>query len=171
MPWWADLRHIPNALTIIRILLVPCILLLLGTPWGFRLFFFCGVSDLADGFLARRFNWQSKLGGYLDPIADKLMMSSLFIALALNGVFPAWLTYIVLGRDVAIALGGLILMQFTTLRDFPPTLAGKLSTFCQGMTLLAAMGGWTNRYFNYVTAAMAVASGLQYAWFRARELR
>ncbi len=165
------MHHIPNILTVLRILSVPCILLLLDSPWAFRIFFIAGWSDIIDGYLARRFKWQSKLGGYLDPIADKLMMTSLYIALTMRGVFPPWLTYIVLGRDIAIALGGLILMQFTKLRDFPPTWPGKLSTFCQGMTLLAAMAGYTHPYFWYVTAAFAVGSGLQYGWLRVREIR
>ena len=90
------MRHIPNIISIFRILLVPCILLLLDSPWGFRLFFLCGWSDLADGYLARRFHWQSKLGSYLDPIADKLLMSSLYIALTMRGVFPFWLCVLVL---------------------------------------------------------------------------
>ena len=97
------LRHIPNILTVLRILSVPCIVLLLDTPWAFRIFFVAGWSDIIDGYLARRFQWQSKLGGYLDPIADKLMMTSLYIALTMRGVLPPWLTFIVLGRDVAIA--------------------------------------------------------------------
>ena len=164
------MRHIPNIISIFRILLVPCILLLLDSPWGFRLFFISGWSDLADGYLARRFNWQSKLGAYLDPIADKLLMTSLYIALTMRGVFPFWLVAIVLGRDIILALGGLILMQFTKLREFPPTVPGKLSTFCQGMTLLAAMAGFTTPYFWYVTAAFTIGSGLQYCWLRLREL-
>ena len=164
------MRHIPNIISIFRILLVPCILLLLDSPWGFRLFFLCGWSDLADGYLARRFHWQSKLGSYLDPIADKLLMSSLYIALTMRGVFPFWLCVLVLGRDIAIALGGLVLMRFTKLSHFPPTVAGKLSTFCQGMTLLAAMAGFTTPYFWYITALFTIGSGLQYCWLRVRDL-
>ena len=150
--------------------MVPAILWHLGTPQGLALFLIAGFTDLADGFLAKRFGWQSALGAYLDPIADKLMMSSLFVALAYKGIFPWWLVAVVLGRDVAITIGGLILMQFTKLRAFPPTLAGKLSTFVQIVTVTAAMAGVTNEYFGYITALFAIGSGAQYCWLRIRDL-
>ena len=150
--------------------MVPVLVWQAGTPLGLALFLLAGLTDLADGYLARRLGWGSKLGAYLDPIADKLMMSSLFVVLAYGGILPWWLVGIVLGRDVAILIGGVILMQFTTLRAFPPTLAGKLSTFVQLVTVACAMAGFSNEYFWLVTALFAFGSGAQYGWQRVREL-
>ena len=150
--------------------MVPVLVWQAGTPLGLALFLITAFTDILDGYLARRFGWGSKLGSYLDPIADKLMMSSLFVALAYGGIFPWWLVTIVLGRDVAITVGGVILMQCTTLRAFPPTMAGKLSTFVQIVTVAFAMAGFSNEYFWYVTATFAFGSGVQYCWLRIHEL-
>ena len=150
--------------------MVPVLVWKAGTPLGLALFLLAGFTDLADGYLARRFGWGSQLGSYLDPIADKLMMSSLFVVLAYSGIIPWWLVGIVLGRDLAILLGGLILMHFTRLRVFPPTVAGKLSTFVQIVTVGCAMAGFSNEYFWYLTAALAFGSAAQYCWLRVREL-
>ena len=151
--------------------MVPVVIWHLGTPLGLILLLVAGFTDLFDGYLARRFGWESALGAYLDPIADKLLLSSLFLALAYKNIFPWWLVRTVLGRDVAILIGGLILMRFTKLRQFPPTQVGKLSTFVQIGAVLAAVTGFSNAYYWYLTALFAVVSGVQYGWLRFKELR
>lgn len=102
------LRHIPNLLCVLRIFLVLPILYVLLTGqyvWAFVLFGFAGFTDGLDGFLARRFNWRSQLGGILDPIADKLLMVSVFVALAAIQLVPAALAMLVIGRDLLIVTG------------------------------------------------------------------
>ncbi len=128
------MKHIPNLLTAARILATPYLFWLTWqrayTPviW---LFIAIGLTDIADGFLARRFQAASRLGGYLDPIADKLLLSGMFLTLLLARLMEPWLAFIVLGRDVLILLaaGGFYLLKRR--RDFPPSVWGKASTFAQ----------------------------------------
>jgi len=102
------LRQLPNVITSIRILLVVPIAMALSahrpveTLW---LFCIAGASDGIDGFLAKRFGWQTDLGGLLDPVADKLLLATVFVMLALLGSVPVWLTAAVIARDCIIVLG------------------------------------------------------------------
>jgi cardiolipin synthase len=99
------LRWIPNAISILRILLIlPILELILRGQYNVALLLFviAGFSDGVDGYLAVRFNWQSRLGGLLDPVADKLLVAGMFITLAYTGLIPVWLAAIVIGRDVII---------------------------------------------------------------------
>lgn len=103
--------NIPNLITIMRILLVPVtIWLLISEEFGlaFLVFILAGISDGVDGFLARRFNLQSELGAYLDPLADKALLVSVYAALGMIKILPAWLVIIVITRDVLI-IGGVLL--------------------------------------------------------------
>ena len=104
------LRHLPNVITVLRILLV------IPLGWAIMrehqllallLAAVAGASDALDGWLARRFHWQSRLGAWLDPAADKLMLATGFVGLSVIGATPWWLTLLVLGRDVVIVAGAL----------------------------------------------------------------
>ncbi|MBT8131474.1 MAG: CDP-alcohol phosphatidyltransferase family protein [Gammaproteobacteria bacterium] len=102
------LRYIPNLLSVVRILLVPPLLVLLlqgQYDWAFVVFALAGFTDGLDGFLARRYNWHTELGGLLDPVADKLLMVSMFVALAVAKLVPLALALLVIGRDVLIVTG------------------------------------------------------------------
>lgn len=99
---------LPNLITTGRIILVPVIFWLLVTgqlQLAFYAFLIAGVSDLADGYLAKSFNWQTELGSYLDPLADKLLIVSLFVALGVSGALPLWLVIAVVSRDLLIVAG------------------------------------------------------------------
>lgn len=124
------LRQLPNALTLLRLALVPpiAVLILLGHTWpALALFVVAGFSDALDGLLARRFGWQSRLGIVLDPIADKLLLTVVFVCLAIVGLIPVWLTVVVIVRDVLIVLGAL--GQRVAGSEPPrPILIGKLNT-------------------------------------------
>ncbi len=137
------MKHIPNLLTVARLALTPYLFLLMwrhdyhGLMWPFAL---VAITDVLDGFLARRFGSTSPWGAYLDPIADKFLLSGTFLVLALTGAIPAWLAIVVLGRDIAILAAAGILYLAKSRRTFPPSPWGKLSTFVQVLYIMFAMG-------------------------------
>lgn len=99
---------LPNIITTGRVILVPVIFWLLVTgqsQLAFYAFLLAGLSDAIDGYLANRFNWQTELGAYLDPIADKLLIVSIFIAFGVSGALPSWLVIAVVSRDILIVAG------------------------------------------------------------------
>jgi cardiolipin synthase len=125
---------IPNLITLFRILLTPLFIILLiqgRYHQALIVFVLAGLSDLADGLVARVWQQKSPLGSYLDPLADKLLMASSFVTLSIAKLIPPWLTVVVLSRDVIMALGVLVLR----LADYPfhirPTLLGKWTTTFQ----------------------------------------
>jgi len=130
-------------LSSLRILLVvPIALTLARHQWLYTLWLFgiAAVSDAFDGFLARRFNWQSALGGILDPLADKLMLATVFVMLALLGLVPAWLTAVVLARDVIIVVGAVSYRVLLGPVAANPSLISKLNTVCQIAFILTVIG-------------------------------
>jgi cardiolipin synthase len=127
-------RHIPNIITVCRILLVyPVIRLLLAGrfDWALFLFVVAGISDAVDGFLAKYFHWQSRLGSYLDPLADKLLLISSYVTLAWMDLIPLWLAVLVVLRDIVIFSGAVA--YYFLLRPFEgqPMLISKLNTLFQ----------------------------------------
>ena len=165
--------QIPNAICVLRILLVlPTVGALLAGQFALALLlvFAAGFSDALDGYLAKRFDWRSRIGGLLDPLADKLLLVSLFVTLVALGRIPAWLAGVVIGRDMIIVAGGL-LYNFTIGPVQPePSRASKLNTLAQ----LACIVGVLARealavpLAPFITAAGAavlvtsVVSGLDY---------
>lgn len=128
------LQHIPNLISVARIFLViPVMHALLASDFFQALVWFtlAGLSDGVDGFLARTFGWQSRLGSYLDPIADKLLLVTSYLALAWLGLIPAWLAWLVLARDLMIFLGATAYYFLMKPFDGQPSLISKLNTFCQ----------------------------------------
>ena len=126
-----------------------------------------------DGYLARRFAWTSKLGAYLDPIADKLLLMSSYAALGFQGAIPVWLMWVVLGRDALILAMVAIALLFTGVRRFPPTRWGKLSTIGQVFTALVVIVDHAYVSADYrlleaflvrATALLTVGSGIHYLW-------
>ncbi len=141
MPRW--LRHIPNVITTIRILLVvPVAMALSGHRPIETLWLFCVAvaSDGIDGFLAKRFGWQSDLGGILDPIADKMLLITVFMILTLLGNVPAWLTAAVIARDGVIVLGAVAYRIALGPVVARPSRVSKLNTLCQAIFILVVIG-------------------------------
>lgn len=128
------MRHLPNIICLLRIALVWPVAVALGNGQyllALGLFFVAGASDGVDGYLAKRFNWTSELGKFLDPMADKLLMVTVFIEAAWLGLAPWWLTASVVARDALIALGALVFrLWFGPLRG-RPTLSSKINTAVQ----------------------------------------
>lgn len=129
------LKYIPNALTLLRLgLIAPFLFYLYSHEYitAFYLFILAGLSDGLDGFLARSFNWQSFFGSFVDPLADKLLIASSFISLALIGSLPWWLVSLVFFRDLTISMGVLAWYHFIRRKlDFRPTLLSKVNTVFQ----------------------------------------
>ena len=127
-------RDIPNVITILRIFLViPVVWALLDGRYTLALWLFAvaGASDGLDGFLAKQFHWTSRLGAILDPLADKLLLVSTFVALGWQGLLPLWLVAVVLGRDVVIVAGAVAYHLLFGSFELHPTLISKVNTFCQ----------------------------------------
>src|SRR5262245_15370424 len=136
------MRHIPNIICLIRIALIVPLLqaMLAGEQWRIlALFCIAAMSDALDGYLAKRFNWTSDLGRFLDPLADKLLLVTVFVQAAWLGLAPWWLTSAVVARDVFIGLGALVFrLWFGPLRG-RPTLSSKINTAMQLLYLMAAL--------------------------------
>ncbi len=183
-----NILTIPNLLTFLRMALIPIFASLLFYGyfgWALFVFFFAGISDGVDGFVARRFNQQSDLGTILDPIADKLLMTAAFIILTLPHILPAdnkhfpvpfWVSAAVIGRDVLIVTVALAIFIMTDFRGFKPSYLGKASTVVQifsiAVILFAAVVPQFSGYYlptTYFTVALfAVLSGLHYIYFVAK---
>lgn len=134
--------NIPNALTVLRILMVPVIVILLMQEAFFKaliLLTISGITDGLDGFLARFLNQQTALGAYLDPIADKALLMSCFITLAVKHVIPGWLTVIVISRDCIILVGIFVLVTMSIPLEIKPSLISKATTVLQLATVFAVL--------------------------------
>jgi cardiolipin synthase len=126
--------HIPNLICVLRILLVPPVAVtLLSARYreALALIVVAGLSDGLDGFLAKRYHWQSRLGGLLDPVADKLLLTVTFVALAIQSLVPVWLTALVIVRDVVIVSGGLAYQWLVAPVQPEPSRVSKLNTAMQ----------------------------------------
>lgn len=135
-------RHIPNLITVLRILLVyPVVVCLLERRFGLGLglFVLAGVSDGLDGFLAKHYHWQSRLGSYLDPLADKLLLVSCFLTLASLGLLPGWLVAAVVLRDGVILTGAVAYYWLHEPFEGQPHWTSKLNTFFQLLMVVAVL--------------------------------
>ncbi len=139
--------HIPNLICVVRIVLVwPIVVALVDGRYAFALglILVAGASDGLDGFLAKRFNWQSRLGGLLDPLADKLLLVSVFVALSMTGLVPLWLTAVVIIRDLVIVSGGVVYQWLVEPVQPEPSVASKINTGIQLLYVLAVIGHRTS---------------------------
>ncbi|MFO1037382.1 MAG: CDP-alcohol phosphatidyltransferase family protein [Geminicoccaceae bacterium] len=166
-------RNIANVLTLIRLCCVPPIAVLTGRgdfTSAFGLFVLAGFTDLADGYIAKHFDGRTPLGAVLDPIADKLLMATVLITLAVIGQIPVWLLVLIVLRDLGIVLGTVILRWQIGAFEVRPSILGKISTLLQGLlgaTVLAglALAPWLLDFvwpLVWATALFVVASGIGY---------
>jgi cardiolipin synthase len=165
---------IPNFLTLIRIVLIPWFaILLINGSFNQALWVFAGaaVTDGLDGLTARWFSQRTRLGSLLDPIADKLLLSTAFITLAIMKEIPVWLSVIVVSRDVVIVLGVSILFFNQTLVEMKPTLYSKMTTFFQLLLILLVLssgyidaGDWLRQGLVLTTLVFTVFSGFHYLY-------
>ena len=159
------MRQIPFALTLIRILSSPVLVWLLITD-RFRealaLTLVAGVTDWFDGFAARKLGVSGPVGTILDPLADKFMLVTLFFALAWVRLLPLWMLLIVMGRDVVIVTGAILLRIFRGYRRFLPSLIGKVSTFFQIVLVLLVLtnAAYPSRFLYWLTELALALSAL-----------
>jgi len=177
-----SVRDVPNVLTVARMLLVgPLVYLLLVERFTAALVLavVAGLSDWLDGALARRFNWQSRFGGMLDPLADKLLMVATYATLAWLGELPMWLFIVVVSRDIVIVAGGLIYhLRFEAFKA-QPTRMSKINTLFQVLlmwfvlTALAGLPvpGLLIEGMIVLVAATAAATLVQYVFLWGRRAR
>jgi cardiolipin synthase (CMP-forming) len=166
--------NIPNILSLLRIVLTPVLVIFLmegSYSKALVVFVFSGLSDGLDGFLARTLKQQTKLGAYLDPIADKALLTSSFLTLAIMGTLPGWLTVIVISRDCIILLGLAILSMMSIPFEIRPAFISKVTTMLQLLTVFMVLvvrgpaggGDYSAMYLLYwVTALFTILSGLGY---------
>jgi len=167
--------NIPNLLTLVRILLTPLLIIFLidkRYELAFLVFCIAGVTDGLDGFIARVMKQKTRIGAILDPIADKALLVSSYITMAVIGIIPDWLAVIVISRDVIIIFGVMVLLLFHSGVEICPSIISKLTTLFQLVTIFFVLGGIV---FNFnckpvitslyvTTAILTIASGLHYVY-------
>ena len=171
--------NLPNFITIGRILLVPITVWLIISGeflLAFGAFVSAGISDGVDGFIAKRFGLQTELGAYLDPLADKLLLVSIFVSLGMLRVLPPWVVILVVSRDVLIVGGVLLAKMMNQSVRVQPMFLSKLNTAAQialAGVVLAVLGFDLHGnvlvlFGSALVAALTVASGAQYVlqWIR-----
>jgi cardiolipin synthase len=174
-----------NQLTLLRLLLVPvfALCMLYGYPgWALLTFVSAALTDGFDGLIARHFSQPTTLGAWLDPMADKLLVATMFVMLTVPGLglavrLPLWLTVLVLSRDIAIVLTVAVVNLAVTRRTFKPSMTGKVATAAYIVTGVTALyANYSGRAIALVTACVYVSLGLtllssgQYVVRVAREL-
>lgn len=175
-------RDLPNLISFLRLLAVmPVVLLLLEGQfgWALLLFVIAGLSDGLDGWLAKHFHWQSRLGGILDPLADKTLLVACFLVLGALKLIPIWLVVAAVGRDLII-VGGATLYHFRVEElQAAPTWASKLNTLVQIGLVVSVIGnagpvplpaGFIV-FLTWLCLATTLISGIQYVWVWSRKAR
>ena len=170
---------IPNLITVGRLLAVPLVIVLIGQErWlaAFALFVLAGVSDAVDGFIARRFDMRSEFGAFIDPLADKALLVSIYVALAVVAVLPGWVAVLVVSRDVMIVGAVIVSYLLNNPVAIRPLFVSKINTAAQiafaalvlGAKAFAVEDGALTAAAMYAVAALTVASAGAYlaGWLR-----
>jgi len=164
---------LPNAISLFRIILVGPIVWFMATRefgLAFALFFIAGLSDGIDGYLAKRYHWESRLGSIIDPLADKILLIASFIVLAWLELIPVWLMAIVILRDVVIVIGGIVYHYSIERFEMKPSMLSKLNTLLQIVFVILVVFSvglypidpWFVHFMVAVVASITVMSGIQY---------
>lgn len=171
----------PNIITIVRILLVPVFIdMIIYGRFEYALAVFCvaAITDALDGLIARLANQRTRLGVYLDPLADKVLLTSAFVTLSIFHYVPTWLTTIVVSRDLILALGTLLLHLLEVSVDVTPMWLGKVTTVVQLGYVIAVVAtvafSWADDWLFPVVltvASLTIASGLAYIYKGVRSMR
>lgn len=173
---------LPNQLTFLRLGFLPFFLIAIHYDrygWALGILVAAGVSDGLDGVLARKLNQRTPLGAYLDPVADKLLLSSSYVVLALKGKVMWWLTLLILSRDVLILVACAAILLTAGYRPFPPSFFGKMATALEILLILVVILSSLTRsalllrfeqILVYLVAALVIFSGLHYSFVMASRL-
>lgn len=178
----ARIWTVPNQITLLRLGFLPFFLILVfyeEYKWALVVLVFVALTDAIDGYLARRLQQKSALGAYLDPIADKLLLSSSFVVLAMSKKIAWWLTILVLSRDILLLTVAAVILIIQGYRPFPPSLLGKATTLFEIALVFFVIfaAGFPNeravfviRYLGFTVATFVIVSGFHYAFVVARRL-
>jgi cardiolipin synthase len=173
---------VPNQLTFLRLAFLPFFIIAIKYEHyavALAILVLAGLTDGLDGLVARGLNQRTPLGAYLDPIADKLLLSSSYLALALKGRIAWWLAIMVLGRDVLLLIACVVILLAIGYRPFPPSVWGKATTFFEIslIVLVLVLAVWNQQTLSilrevcgYCVAALVVISGLHYSIAVSRQL-
>jgi cardiolipin synthase len=177
---------VPNELTLLRLAFLPFFIIAIEYDRYFialAILVVSGLTDALDGYLARSLDQKTALGAYLDPIADKLLMSTSYLVLALKARIGWWLAILVLGRDLLLLVACAVILITVGYRPFPPSIWGKLTTTFEIflIILVLVMAAWQRQgqiqtlgtardIFSYVVAALIIISGLHYSVVVSRQL-
>ncbi|MES9901837.1 MAG: CDP-alcohol phosphatidyltransferase family protein [Sedimenticola sp.] len=172
-------EEIPNLISVLRIFLsIPVIWMLLEQRFEIALVLFAvaGISDGLDGYLAKRNGWVSRLGGLLDPLADKVLLVSSYLSLAVIGAIPVWLVMLVILRDLVIVTGALVYNFRVKQLDVAPSLLSKFNTLAQIVLVLAVvldlgvvdLPVWITGGLIWLVSVTTLASGVNYVWVWSR---
>ena len=179
----SQLLTAPNQLTLLRMVFLPFIVINLVAghyQWALILFILAGISDGLDGLLARALKQQTTLGQYLDPIADKLLLSTMFMVLSILHKIPWKYTVLVFSRDISILCASAVLYAIAGLRDFRPSIFGKANTFAQVAAIFFVMLlqvdharsiAISRTTFLRATFAFTIISGLHYVFLVGQRMR
>jgi cardiolipin synthase (CMP-forming) len=171
-----DLQATPNLLTFLRLCLTPFLVLAVldgHFPMAFALFVLAGVTDALDGLLARLLHQRTLLGQYLDPVVDKLLLSTLFLVMHHEGLISLRVTVLVFARDLGIVMVSAVLHVTTSIRNFKPSFLGKANTVAQILAVASVILSefwhpawvlWLRRSSLSATIVLTIASGLHYTW-------
>jgi cardiolipin synthase len=168
-------RDIPNIISLLRLLaVIPIVFLLLEHRYGWALLLFAmaGISDGLDGFLAKRFGWRSRLGGILDPLADKVLLVACFLVLGTLSLIPVWLVVVAVFRDLLITGGALLYNYRVEELEAAPIVASKVNTVLQILLVVLVMADagplplpdWLVSLLVWACLASVLVSGAQYVW-------
>jgi len=172
----------PNQITLLRLVFVPFVIMNVmdnNYRWALGLFVAAGVSDALDGLLARVLHQKTKVGQYLDPIADKLLLSSLFLVLSFTRQIPWKYTALVFSRDLSILVISAALYATTSIRDFSPSIFGKVNTVCQVAAIFFVLLSkldqtdpvlFLRMFFLYATFTFTTVSGIHYVILTGKRL-
>jgi len=179
----SQLLTAPNQITLLRLIFIPFVIITVldgNWPWALGLLIAAGLSDALDGLLARALHQQTLLGQYLDPIADKLLLSSLFLVLSVAKKIPWKYTVLVFSRDVCIVATAVVLYATVGFRDFRPSIFGKINTLCQIAAVFFVVLSqvmpvppvlWLEKLFLYATFTFTLVSGIHYILSTGHRLR
>lgn len=153
--------------TIARIIFIPIFLYCFSKEnlrfWALGIFLLLALTDVVDGLIARVKKQKTLLGSLLDPLADKLLLSSTYLVMAINGIVPLWLFILIIARDVSLVVGWIAIYLFTKNTFISPRLLGKASTVIQTITIFVVLFSFPGKVlFLYLTAAVTLTSGVDY---------
>jgi len=174
------LRDLPNIISLLRLLVVlPVVYLLLEQKFGSALLLFtvAGLSDGLDGFLAKHYGWQTRLGGILDPLADKVLLVACFLVLGALSLVPVWLVVAVVFRDLLIVVGAVLYNYRVEVVEAAPIPVSKLSTLLQILLIVAVITDagplplplWIIKALIWACLVTVIVSGTQYVWIWSRK--